>query len=264
MRITDLYLISILHRYNHLPSVGFPSVRRPRSESCLPCARLGWWATLTIPKIYRSSLSSSPTTPPNPEPLSPDDGWGHNMKNLPSVDVEQPPAGSKPNTLLSRSKKALSKLTGTSNWYKYAKPAQPPAQPPARIPGVAKQNKRPPSTASSSDDEVSSDSSSSGSLSTPPAHPRRLLTPIYGPVGLPPGTGRAVVTPTDDDLEESACRRLISRAFSPQELPSLIEGIFTKKDEVKMIGSLDRVAAQSFIDVVHEVRHAALHLRGAA
>ena len=104
-------------------------------------------------------------------------------------------------------------------------------------------------------------------MSTPPAQPRRLLTPIYGPVGLPlaaPGTNSTVAAPTDDVLEESACRRLISRAFSPHELPSLIEGIFTKKDEVKMIGSLDRVAAQSFIDVVHEVRHAALHLRGAA
>ena len=57
---------------------------------------------------------------------------------------------------------------------------------------------------------------------------------------------------TDDDL--SACRRLISRAFSPHELPSLIEEIFTSKDEVRMIGSLARDAAQSFIDVVHQVR----------
>jgi len=45
----------------------------------------------------------------------------------------------------------------------------------------------------SSDEEVSSDMSSENSLSTPPAQFRRLLIPIYGPVGLPPaapGTGR--------------------------------------------------------------------------
>ena len=108
---------------------------------------------------------------------------------------------------------------------------------------------------------------SENSLSTPPAQPRRLLTPIYGPVGLPspaPGTNGTVAAPTDDDLEESACRRLISRAFSPHELPSLIEEIFTRKDEGKMIGSLGRDAAQSLIDVVHEVRPVILHLRGTA
>ena len=55
------------------------------------------------------------------------------------------------------------------------------------------------------------------------------------------------------DLEESACRRLISHSFSPHELPSLIEEIFTSKDEVKMIGSLGKDAAQSFIDVIHKV-----------
>ena len=71
-----------------------------------------------------------------------------------------------------------------------------------------------------------------------------------------------MVTPTDDVLEESACRRLITHAFFPHELPSLIEEMFTRKDEVKAIGSLDRDAAQSFIDVVHNVRPAVLHLCG--
>ena len=259
MRITDLHQIPILHRYIHLPSVGFPSARRPCCESYSPCVPSRWRTNLTVPKIYRSRHSPSPTTPPNPEPVSPDDGWGHNIRNLPSVDIEQPPAGSKPNTLLS---KAFSRLAGTSSRYKHAKPTQTPSH----IPGVVKRTNRPPSTASS-DDEVSLALSSSGSLLTLPVQRRRLLTPIYGPAALPPatpGTSRTVATPTVDGLEESACRRLISGAFSPHELPSLIEEIFTKKDEVKMIGSLDRDAAQSFIDAVHEVRPALLCLCGVA
>ena len=73
-----------------------------------------------------------------------------------------------------------------------------------------------------------------------------------------------MATSTDDRFGDSACRRLINRAFSQHELPSLIEDLFTRKDEVKMIGSLGRDAAQSFIDVVHEVRPTLLPLCGAA
>lgn len=62
----------------------------------------------------------------------------------------------------------------------------------------------------------------------------------------------------------SACIRLATRAFSPHEFISLIEDIITRRDEVKMIGCLDRDAAQTFIDVVHEVRLEVPHFRGAA
>ena len=78
----------------------------------------------------------------------------------------------------------------------------------------------------------------------------------------------SAIYPTPDpstivNLEASVCRRLISRAFSPHELIPLIEEIFTRKDEVNMIGCLDRDAAQTFIDVVHEVRPVVLNLCGA-
>ena len=51
-----------------------------------------------------------------------------------------------------------------------------------------------------------------------------------------------------------ACKRLASRAFSPHEVIPLIEAIFTNQSEVKMIGCLCGDDAQTFIDVIHEVR----------
>jgi len=51
----------------------------------------------------------------------------------------------------------------------------------------------------------------------------------------------------------SACKRLIGRAFSPQEVTSLIEAIFMSEDEVKMVRDLREDDAQTFIDVIHEV-----------
>ena len=67
-------------------------------------------------------------------------------------------------------------------------------------------------------------------------------------------------SPTLISPGESACRRLISHAFSPHETISLIEDIFRRKDEVNMIGSLDRDSAQIFIDVVHKVCPVVYHL----
>jgi len=56
------------------------------------------------------------------------------------------------------------------------------------------------------------------------------------------------------DPQVSACERLLSGAFYPHELISLIGEVFTRKDEVKMIGCLSRDAAQAFVDVVYGVR----------
>jgi len=56
------------------------------------------------------------------------------------------------------------------------------------------------------------------------------------------------------DLDAPACTRLTSRAFSPHEVIPLIEAIFTNQNEVKMIGYLRGDDAQTFIDVIHEVR----------
>jgi len=56
------------------------------------------------------------------------------------------------------------------------------------------------------------------------------------------------------DSKLSACRQLISYTFSPHEIVSLIEVIFTSKAEINIIRGLRGEDAQMFIDVVHEVR----------
>lgn len=67
------------------------------------------------------------------------------------------------------------------------------------------------------------------------------------------------VYPTPDssilvDLDAPACKRITSGAISPDEVIPLIEAIFTNQNEVKMIGYLRGDDAQTFIDVIHEVR----------
>jgi hypothetical protein len=64
------------------------------------------------------------------------------------------------------------------------------------------------------------------------------------------------------EFSAPACRRLISRAFFPDQVISLIAAIFTSRDEVEAIGYLCGDSAQTFIDVVHEVRLHAPHFRG--
>jgi len=73
------------------------------------------------------------------------------------------------------------------------------------------------------------------------------------------------VSPASDpstpvDFDAPACKRLISRTLLPHEMISLIETIFASKDEVKMIRGLRGIDAQTFIDVIHEVRPAPLQL----
>jgi len=69
-------------------------------------------------------------------------------------------------------------------------------------------------------------------------------------------------SPTFVDSKLSACRRLISHAFSPHETVPLIEVIFTSKAEIDIIRGLRGDDAQTFIDVVHEVQpHFFFHLR---
>ena len=56
-------------------------------------------------------------------------------------------------------------------------------------------------------------------------------------------------------LDTPACKRLISGgSLSPQQVISLIEAIFTSKDEVAMFRSLHGDDVQAFVDVVNEVR----------
>ena len=139
---------------------------------------------LTLWKSYRINRSPLPA---NSEPL--DAGWGFNFQSIPSTHVEEPPTAPViPTSLSSKSKKALSNVSGASGSSKYTTPSQTATQ----TTSTASRSRRPPSV-TSSDDEISSDLSSDNSLSTPPAQARRLLTPIYGSVGLPPaapGTGK--------------------------------------------------------------------------
>jgi len=51
-----------------------------------------------------------------------------------------------------------------------------------------------------------------------------------------------------------AFKRLIEHAFVLCELPSLIESIFSNKDESDMVSSLHGDDVQTFIDVIDEVR----------
>jgi len=57
---------------------------------------------------------------------------------------------------------------------------------------------------------------------------------------------------------------LIARTFFPHDVIPLIEAIFTNQEEVKMIGYLRGDDAQTFIDVIHEVRlrHSSFLRRG--
>ena len=141
---------------------------------------------LTLLKIDR--LSRSPL-PASPGPLSPGAGWGFSFQNLPSTHIEEPSTAPViPTSLLSKSKQALSNVSGVPGSPKH--PAL--GQTATHTAGTGSRNRKPPSV-TSSDEGVSSDLSSDNSLSTPPAQPRRFLTPIYGPIGLPsagPGTGR--------------------------------------------------------------------------
>ena len=61
-------------------------------------------------------------------------------------------------------------------------------------------------------------------------------------------------SPNPVGLDIPACKRLISRTFSPQEVTSLIEAVFVSKDEVKMVRDLRGDDAQTLIDVIHGVR----------
>lgn len=54
------------------------------------------------------------------------------------------------------------------------------------------------------------------------------------------------------NLNIPACGRLIRRAFTPHELPSLVEAIFLNEDEGDTIRSLLGDDAQAFIDVIDE------------
>ena len=84
-------------------------------------------------------------------------------------------------SLWSKSKQALSNVSGVSGSSKYT-----PSQTATHTTGTGSRNRGPPSV-------TSSDLSPDNRLSTLPAQARRILAPIYDPIGLPPAgprTGR--------------------------------------------------------------------------
>lgn len=60
------------------------------------------------------------------------------------------------------------------------------------------------------------------------------------------------------DSKEQAWQRLITRPISHDELPSLIETIFSG-GEADMVDRLGGNDAQNFIDIMDEVHHRTLH-----
>jgi len=97
-------------------------------------------------------------------------------------------------------------------------------------------------------------------MSRSPSDPHLSLDQTPQPSTVHPIPGPSTLV----EVEVSPCIRLATRACSPHELTSLIDNTLNRKNEVKMIGCLDRDAAQTFIDVVHEVRFVVLHICGAA
>ena len=61
--------------------------------------------------------------------------------------------------------------------------------------------------------------------------------------------------PTATSLCAPACKRLIDRRFLPHEVLSLLGTFLTSKAEAEVVDFLHRQDAQTFVDVVHEVRH---------
>jgi len=90
-----------------------------------------------------------------------------------------------------------------------------------------------------------------------PSRPQRTpspTTPAWGSSSTTPTPDEASDSSTFADPKSSACRRLISHTFSPHEIVSLIQVIFTSKAEINIIRDLRGDDAQTFIDVVHGVR----------
>ena len=60
--------------------------------------------------------------------------------------------------------------------------------------------------------------------------------------------------PASPDSSERALQRLISGAVSLDELSSLIESIFSSENATGMVRCLQGINAQTFVDMVDEVR----------
>ena len=55
-------------------------------------------------------------------------------------------------------------------------------------------------------------------------------------------------------FDTPAFQRLISLAFDPHKLPSLVDAVLSSEDQVDLIRSLSKDDTQTFIDVIDDVR----------
>ena len=82
-----------------------------------------------------------------------------------------------------------------------------------------------------------------------PLYPRKVRTPH-----LRQSRTECVLIARVLDFAPSACRCLIGRASAPHEFPSLIEAVISSEDEGDAIRRLIGNDAQTFVDVIDEVR----------
>ena len=100
------------------------------------------------------------------------------------------------------------------------------------------------------------------------AHPVVIGSNVIGGKAIGDGGTTSLYTndPSDpsipNDPHERAWQRLINCAVPQDELPSLIELIFSDKKTADMVDHLQGSDVQAFIDVIDEVRHSTLCFRG--
>ena len=69
-----------------------------------------------------------------------------------------------------------------------------------------------------------------------------------------PVTAYPIPSPPPADHHVPACRRLIDRAFTPSDVVPLIGAVFMSRDELQLVSEFRGDDAQTFIDVIFEVR----------
>ena len=90
-----------------------------------------------------------------------------------------------------------------------------------------------------------------------PLAPVQELPPIEDPDLIEDAGPRLSATVSSLVLDQ-ALERLVARAVPHDELAPLVEEIFSRKNAIDMVDCLQGCDAQSFVDVMDEVRHHAL------
>ena len=78
------------------------------------------------------------------------------------------------------------------------------------------------------------------------------------PTSLPHDSARDMNSLSGTPIIDQAWQRLISNSVPQDELASLVETVFSKKNINDLVDRLQGIYVQAFIDVVHTVRHCTL------